>query len=244
VLAPLDTSDGIALGAGIVAALALGVAVSSVFVARRANKLSKESNTIAGGSKALSKESNEIAREAVSHRARGVELAESAEVERQRRASARAVMRAEMVPLMFVADGNSGTFRPLVRVRNVGRSGQRANEVRVYMVAGHDLMSWDDEWTRHDRVRPVTDPDVTFHHPVTQADLPAQFIERTFENITTTMPVEVRVVVPMDIPGPGQARNHLPLRIVVRADNADEPFVWTDYMQTEYGRHVVATPRD
>ena len=49
------------------------------------------------------------------------------------------------------------------------------------------------------------------------------------------MPVEVRIVIPMDIPNPGNGSNRLPVRVVVRADDADEPFEWTDYMQTTYG---------
>jgi hypothetical protein len=234
-LAALDTSDGIALGAGIVALIALGVAVWSAVEARNANTLSEQSNTIAEGSNTLSKKSNEIAQEALQHSARGVELAESVEAERQRQAAARAVMQADMSPLIYVSEGSAGNFRPLVRIRNVGDRDSGSTTVRVYMVGGQDMMAWDDEQTRHDRARPLNDPDVTFQHPATQAALPAQYIERTVENVTTTMPVEMRVVIPMSIPGPGQGRNRLPVRVVVRAENADEPSVWNDYMQTEYG---------
>ena len=46
-LPALDTSDSIALGAGVVAVLDLGVAVCSVLVARGANKLSADSNDLA-----------------------------------------------------------------------------------------------------------------------------------------------------------------------------------------------------
>jgi hypothetical protein len=238
-LAALGTSDAIALGAAIVALIAVAVAVWSAGEARKANKLSQESNTIAEGSNAISKESNEIAREALKHSARGVELAEASEQERIRQAQARAVMQAEFVPspLVFVSDGSFGNFRPLVRVRNVGDQDSGRTTIRLYMVAGQDMMAWDDEQTRHDRVRPRIDPDVTFCHPTTQAPLPTQFIERTVENVTPRMPVELRVVIPMAIPAPSATgRNVLPVRIVVRADNADEPVEWTENMQTEFGR--------
>jgi len=171
-LASLDTSDTIALGAGIVAALAFGVAVWSVLVARGANKLSGESN--------------EVARRALAHTERQTELAERVEQERARLASARAVMEADMSPLLYMSEGSSGNFRPLLRIRNVGDRDSGRTTVRVYMVAGQDMMAWDDEQTRHDRTRPITDPDLTLHHPATQAPLPVQYIERVIDNVTTT----------------------------------------------------------
>lgn len=231
----LDTSDAIALGAAVVAVLALAVAVWSVFVARAANALSNESNKIAEGSNALSKESNDIAREALQHSARGVELAEASEQERVRQMQARAVMEAEISPLMHSVQASEALFRPLVRVRNVGTRDSGRVIVRVYMPAGRDLMAWDDEHARADRQRPIVDPDVMFHDVGTGAETQTQYIDRTIENITPTMPVEFRVILPVPIPQPAQGRYRIPVRVVVRADNATEPFQWTDYVQTEYG---------
>ncbi len=138
-------------------------------------------------------------------------------------------------PLVYRATGSHGNFRPLVCIRNVGERDSGRATVRVYMVAGQDMMAWDDEQTRADRTRPLVDPDVPFSHPVTQAALPAQYIERVIENVTRTMPVELRVVIPMAVPSPAEGRHTLPVRVVVRADHADAPCEWTANMSVEHG---------
>lgn len=220
-LAAIDASDGIALGASVVAVVALGVAVWSVLVARSANKLSEDSN--------------EVARNALRHTERQTELAETAEQERVTQAHARAVVEADISPLTHTVQATEALFRPLVRVRNVGNRDSGKAIIRVYMPTGRDLMAWDDEHTRGDRKRPITDPDVQFHDITTGVDLPAQYIDRVVDNITPTMPVEFRVILPVPIPQPGQGRYRTPVRVVVRADHADRPCEWTDYVQTEYG---------
>jgi len=222
VLVALDISDGIALGAGIVAMLSLIAAVLSVRVSRRANTLSKESNV--------------IAREALDHTARQTALAESAETERVRQQQARAKVRAELSPLFVTAQASLMNFRPVVRVSNVGERDSGSAIVRVYMSPGQsrDLMAWDDEHNKTDRARPIADPEVKFYDSK-GAELPAQYLERVVENITPTMPVEFRVILPVAIPPEGQGRYRLPVRVTVRAAYANEPFEWTDYVQTEYG---------
>jgi hypothetical protein len=231
----LATSDAIALGAGIVAVLALGVAVWSVFVARGANKLSAKANTLSEGANGIARESNDIAKEALQHSARGVELAEAKEAERQRQQNTRAVMEAEVSPLFCTVQATTALFRPLVHVRNTGERDSGPTIVRVYMQAGADLMSWDDEHTRHDRTRPVPDPAVKFYDPVTQAEMATQYLERRIDNITPTMPVGFRVILPLDIPGAGEGAVRRPVRVTVRAANADKPYEWIGYVQTEYG---------
>jgi hypothetical protein len=200
-----------------------------------ANKLSRESNTIAEGSNALSRESNDIAREALQHSARGVELAEASEQERARQTQARAVMEADISPLIHTVQASESLFRPLVRVRNVGQRDSGRVIVRVYMPAGRDLMAWDDEHTKPDRTRPIEDPDVKFHDLASGASTEAQYIDRTVDNVTPTMPVEFRVILPVPIPQAGQTSYRIPVHVVVRADQADDTFEWTDYVQTTYG---------
>lgn len=63
----------------------------------------------------------------------------------------------------------------------------------------------------------------------------AQYLERTIDNVTTTMPVQLRVILPVSLPRAGEGRRKIPLRVRVRAAHAEEPFVWTDYLQAEYG---------
>jgi hypothetical protein len=220
-LAAFHTSDGIALGAGVVALLSFGAAIWSVVVARGANKLSEESN--------------ELARQAVSHTARQTDLAEAAERERQRQAGARAVMKSDIAPLHHTVQASTALFRPLVRVRNEGERDSGRAVVRVYMQAGNDLMAWDDEHTRADRTRPINDPSVKFYDQASGAEIQTQYIQRIVDNVTPTMPVEFRVILPVPIPREGQGVYRLPVRVIVRADHADQPFEWTDYVQTEYG---------
>lgn len=227
-LAALHTSDGIALGAGVVAVLSLFAAVWSVVVSRGANKLSGDAN--------------DLARRALRHTERQTELAEATEEERARRASARAVMEADISPLILTVQATEALFRPLVRVRNTGDRDSGRVIVRVYMPSGRDLMAWEDSQARHDRERPIVDPDVKFYDVVTGAELQTQYIERVVQNVTPSMPVEFRVVVPVPIPQPGQGRHRTPIRVVVRADHADGPFEWTDYVQTEYGPPPAGAP--
>lgn len=218
----METTDWIALGAGIVAMIALGVSVWSVFVSRRANTLSEDSNTVAMA--------------ALAHTERQTALAEGAERERERQAKARAVMEVEAAPLKFIAEGSDGNFGVVVTIKNTGDRDSGRTSVRVYMVLGSNLMAWEDEWTKHNRVRPLPDPAQTFYHPTTQGALGAQYIERIIDNITPTNPAQHKLFIPMAIPAPGAGVSRLPLRIILRADHADEPCVWNDYIQTEYGR--------
>jgi hypothetical protein len=236
VLAALDTSEGIALGAGILAVLSFLVAVWSVTVARKANSLSEKANKVAEGSNALSTESNEIARQALGHTARGIDLAESVEVERQRQDRASAKIEANLSPLFLTVQASTANFRAAVRLTNVSERESGRTVVRVYMspYQSGDLMAFDDEHTRQDRVRPIVDPEVKFHDP-SGAELPAQYLQRTIDNISTTMPEEFRVILPVPIPAPGQGRYRLPVRITARAEHANEVCEWTDYVQTEYG---------
>jgi hypothetical protein len=220
IVAGLGTSDSFALAAGIVAVFALIVATWSVVVARKANKISEGSN--------------DIARDALSQTERQTALSEAAEQERLRLASARAVMKAEISPLIYTVQATDALFRPTVRVRNVGDRDSGRVIVRVYMPAGQDLMTWDDEQTRPDRTRPIHDPDKTFHEP-SGREIRTQYIDRALENITPTMPAEFRVILPVPVPQPGQGVYRTPVRVVVRADHADELCVWTNYIQTEYG---------
>jgi hypothetical protein len=230
VFAALHASDVIALGAGVVAALSFFVAMWSVTVARGAN-------TISEGSNALAQESNDIARAALQHNARGVELAESVEADRKRQEQARAEMQADLSPLFASSQTSMMYFRPLVRVWNVGTRDSGRTVVRVYMRVGEsaDLMAWDDEHTRNDRTRPIVEPDAKFYDPRNGTELPAQYLERVVDNVTPTMPVELRVMLPVSIPPEGHGRSRLPVRVTVRAEKAEAPFEWTDYLNVEYG---------
>jgi hypothetical protein len=200
--------------------LSFGAAVWSVIVARGANTISEESNA--------------LARKALGHTARQTELAESAEQERRRQEQARAVMEADISPLHLTVQASQALFRPLVRVRNKGDRDSGRAVVRVYMSAGQMLMAWEDEHHRGDRTRPIVDPDEAFFDSG-GSPIQAQYIERIVENVTPTMPVEFRIILPVGIPPEGQGVYRLPVRVRVRADHADEQFEWTDYVQTEYG---------
>jgi hypothetical protein len=137
VIAAIDLSEGMALGAGIVAVFSLLAAVGSVVVARRANRLSAASNAVA-------QESNEIAREALRHGARGIELAETAETERLRKENARAKIAADLSPLFVSEHASTVYFRPRVRVSNIGERDSGLTIVRVYMATpahSGDLMA-------------------------------------------------------------------------------------------------------
>jgi hypothetical protein len=81
----------------------------------------------------------------------------------------------------------------------------------------------------------MIDPDVAFHDLSSGVRLPTQYLERVVDNITTTMPVEFRILMPVPILPPGQGRYRFPVRVTVRASNADAPFEWTAYVQSEYG---------
>jgi hypothetical protein len=227
-LAALDASDAIALGAGIVSLISLAFAGWSVGVARKANKISEGSNDLA-------KESNDIAREALQHSGRSLELAEAVEADRQRHVQARAVMRAEVTPLFQTTQATMMNSRPKVVIRNVGDRDSGPTVVRVYMRAGSDLMAWEDEHHSPDRVRPIRDPEVVFTDISTGATFPTQYLERKLDNITPSMPVEMRFVMPIAIPRPEEGTRREPVRVVVRAANADEPFEWTDYVNVSYG---------
>jgi hypothetical protein len=211
-----------------VAVLSLVVAGRSLSVARGANKISKAANDI-------SDESNNIAREALQHSGRSLQLAEAVETDRQRQAQARAVMEAEVTPLFQTTQASMMTSRPKVVVRNVGDRDSGPTVVRVYMRAGNDLMAWDDEHNSPDRVRPIRDPEVDFTDISTGATFPAQYLERRLDNITPSMPVEMRFVMPIAIPRPEEGTRREPVRVVIRAAHADEPFEWTNYVNVSYG---------
>jgi hypothetical protein len=217
-----------------VAIFSLLAAVWSVVVARGANRLSAASNVVA-------EKSNEIAREALRHSARGIELAETAEAERLRKEHARAKIAADLSPLFVSEQATTVCFRPRVRVSNVGERDSGLAIVRVYMATlgqSGDLMAWDDESGKPDRTRPMIDPEVVLRDLSSGKRLATQYLERVVDNITTTMPVEFRVLMPVPILPPGQGHYRFPVRVTVRAANADTPFEWTADIQSEYGPHA------
>lgn len=222
-LSALSTSDSIALGAGIVAVIALGVAVWAVLVARGANDLSEESN--------------DLAREALDHSARQTALAESADVDRQREKAARAAMTAELSPLFVKSNATAMYLRGTVKVVNSGDRDSGRVAVRVYMgvYQSADLMAWEDQHHDHDRVRPVQGGEFQFTDVTTGAPIQTQFLDRTLDNVSPTMPEELRIVLPFPLPPAGDAPYRLPVKIVVKAARADEAFERTDYVTVEHG---------
>jgi hypothetical protein len=141
-----------------------------------------------------------------------------------------AVLTAALNPTKLRADGSHRNFEVELVVSNNGERDAERTEVAVYVPAFVDTatFAWQDQ--RHDRSR-ARARQVPGLKVGDREQWDVRCLERSLDNVPTRMPVSPRLVLPLPIP----QEPMIPIRVVLRAEHADEPLTQDLSVSIAYG---------